>query len=299
MDTNANGGFIDGVQDRLAKGSHVRDVATITFTQADLGEGDVKGVFVRDGVCVAGHGAHACVDMAVLAATSMDSKPFLSMPNDGIVGLGLQSLAVGPMSSFLNRLFEGSGQVLSQFGMALNGAHGELHLGGHDSANLASPLRWFPVDHPEQGYWQVAIQSVQVGNITVDPCHKGCHGIIDTGVSHLGVQAGRLPPLRRALQAGLKGAVGGCSGQDLSLDLGGMMLVLKATEYATEECTLQLGSMDLPEAEFTGVYALGGALLHRYYTAFDWKQQRVGFAPLAHGAKGQSVPEELEGAILV
>jgi hypothetical protein len=299
MDINANGGFIDGVTDRLAKGSHVRDVATITFTQADLGEGDVKGVFVRDGVCIGGRtGAQACVDMAVLAATSMDEQPFHSMPSDGIVGLGLQSLATSPMNSFLSRLFEGSVQVLSQFGMALDGAHGELHLGGHDTANIASPLRWFPVDHPEQGYWQVAIHSVRVGNVTVDPCLQGCHGIIDSGVSHLGVQAGRLPPLKRALQLGLT-SLDHCHGEDLTFDLGGMTLVLLATDYTADDCSLQLGSMDLPEAEFTGVYALGGSLLHRYYTAFDWEQQRLGFAPLAHGAKGSSLAVELEGVLLV
>merc|ERR1719428_1536753 len=100
--------------------------------------------------------------MAMLAALNMDNKPFLCMPNDGIVGLGLQSLAVGPTSSFLGRLFEGSTGVLPQFGIALAGLRGELHLGGHNSARLAAPLRWFSVDHPEQGYWQVAIQGVRV-----------------------------------------------------------------------------------------------------------------------------------------
>merc|ERR1740121_1001962 len=301
MDINADGEHIHGVQGRLAKGRHTRDVSTVAFTQSDLGEGEVQGVFVHDTVCMHSGGARsskACVDMAVLAATSMQETPFRAMPCDGIVGLGLQSLALAPIGSFLNRLFEGSIGVLPQFGIAMSGSHGELHLGGHDSAHLAAPLRWFPVDHPEQGYWQVAIQAVRVGNLTVDRCLKGCHGIVDTGVSRLGVQASRLSALQRAL-ASHQTEQGQCSGPELSFDLGGMTLTLGPRDYAGGDCGPRLGALNLPEPAFIGVYALGGALLHRYYTAFDWEQQRLGFAPLARGAKGNSLPVELEGVLLV
>jgi len=304
MDINSNGGLVEGVHGRLARGRHVRDVATLSFTQSDLGEGEVKGVFVRDGVCVAGMGGKACVDMAVLAAVSMDDTPFLGMPSDGIIGLGLQSLSSGPMSSFLGRLFEGSVGVLKQFGIALSGKKGELHLGGHDSARLAAPLRWFPVHHPSQGFWQVAIRAVRVGNTTVDDCHQGCHGVIDTGVSRLGVQASKLQALKKALSMASRGT-GRCNGPALSFDLGGMTLTLGEQDYAGTDCSPLIGSLDLPEPEFVGVYALGGALLQRYYTAFDWEQHRLGFAPLKDGSSGstrvrsQLVPKEPEGVLMV
>lgn len=309
MDIDANGGLVSGSQGRLARGRHTRDVATVSFTQSDLGEGEVEGVYVRDSVCVSagGHGGNqACVDMAVLAAISMDSTPFRAMPSDGIVGLGLQSLAAGPMSSFLGRLFEGSVGVLPQFGIALSKSHGELHLGGHDAAHLAAPLRWFPVHHPEEGYWQVAIRAVRVGNLTVDSCHKGCHGIIDTGVSRLGVQANRLSAVRDALVSGLAGQAP-CRGPDLSFDLDGMTLTLGPQDYAGRDCQPRLGSLDLQEPTFVGVYALGGALLRRYYTAFDWEQHRLAFAPLAQAGAGKarspagrrSLPEEPAGVLVV
>jgi len=282
----------------------VRDVATLSFSQSDLGEGEVKGVFVRDGVCVAGMGGKACVDMAVLAAVSMDETPFLAMPSDGIIGLGLQSLSSGPMSSFLGRLFEGSVGVLRQFGIALSGEKGELHLGGHDSARLAAPLRWFPVHNPSQGFWQVAIRAVRVGNTTVDDCHQGCHGVIDTGVSRLGVQASKLQSLKKAISMASK-RTGRCNGPALSFDLGGMTLTLSVQDYAGKDCSPLIGSLDLPEPEFVGFYALGGALLQRYYTAFDWEQHRLGFAPLKDGSSGgkrvqsQLVPTEPEGVLMV
>lgn len=229
------------------------------------------------------------------------------MPSDGIVGLGLQSLSSGPMTSFLGRLFEGSRGVLPQFGIALDGKHGELHLGAHNSARLASPLRWFPVDHPEQGFWQVAIRAVRVGNLTVDDCREGCRGVVDTGVSRLGVQANRLSALTHALAAELADG-GRCRGPDLNFDLGGMVLALGEQDYIGKDCTPLVGSLDLPETEYKGVYALGGALLHRYYTAFDWDQHRLGFAPLAEGTKidpvvadapPKLIAEEPEGVLMV
>merc|ERR1740129_2223513 len=181
--------------------------------------------------------------------------------------------------------------VLPQFGIALNEQNGELHLGGHDSARLSAPIRWFPVDHPEQGFWQVAIRAVRVGNVTVDECRRGCHGVVDTGVSRLGVQATRLPTLKRAL-ATRQVSHGRCHGPDLSFDLGGMTLTLGEQDYAGKDCSPLIGSLDLSEPQFVGVYALGGALLRRYYTAFDWAQHRLGFAPLNGGADSVGEPAQ-------
>merc|ERR1711972_926116 len=106
-------------------------------------------------------------------------------------------------------------------GISLSSDGGEIFFGGHDPA-LAEPIQWLPVDHPEQGLWQVAIHSVRVGNRTVDTCSKGCHGVLDTTASRLGVQEPMLPNLRAALGASLA-PDGKCLGQSLVFDLGGMM----------------------------------------------------------------------------
>merc|ERR1719203_2701088 len=175
----------------------------------------------------------------------MDDKPFRHMPSDGIIGLGLSDLAASPLCSFFGRLLEGSANVVPQFGIALGSERGELHLGGHDLARLASPLRWFPVDHSEAGFWQVAIQAVRVGNATVDSCRHGCHGIIDSAVSRLGVQAGKMGRMVSALTSVLT-KDRSCQGPDLTFDLGGMALTLQATDYAGgDDCTPMLGQLDL------------------------------------------------------
>jgi len=290
MDINMNGTAVRQGE-RLAQGDGVRDAVSLSYTQSDLGTGDAKGVLVRDSVCMA---SGACVDMAILAATSLDEEPFRAMPNDGIVGLGLESLAAGPLCSFLGRLFEGSKSVQPQFGIALGAESGELHFGGHDRAPLASPLQWFPVDHPDDGFWQVAIRAVRVGGVTVMDCEQGCHGIVDTGVSRLGVQKSNLAALTVALAAS-SSEVGGCQGPDLTLDLGGMSLTLSAADYADDECHVQLGALDLEEPEYRGVFALGAGVLRRYYAAFDWEQRRLAFAPIASekGPSNTEVGEEL------
>jgi len=297
-DVNHDGGRVDH-RVRLARGRVRRDVAVLDYSQSDLGDGQLKGVMVRDTVCMGV--PRVCSKLAILAAIQMDERPFRAMPSDGIVGLGLPALTTGPTSSLLGQLFKMSNQVLPQFGLAFGEEQGELHLGGHGLARLAAPLHWFPVDHPESGFWQVAIHSVRVGNLTVDPCLKGCHGIVDTGVSRLGVQRSRLPGLKASLVS--SPSHGGCVGPDLSFDLGGMELTLSPSDYTGIDCDVQLGGLELEEPEFVGVYALGGTVLRRYYAAFDWDQQKLGFAPLVRSSvsshRGQPIPDELAGVLMV
>merc|ERR1712151_707686 len=198
-------------------------MGTLSFSQADLGEGNVTGVLVRDAMCLV---EGACVDMEVFAAIHMDDTPFLAMPSDGIVGLGFSSLAASPLASFFGRLIEGARGSLPEFGLSLSANSGELYLGGHDSSRLATPIQWFPVDHPEDGFWQVDIQAVRVGNSTLESCTRGCHAIVDSGASRLGVQSTHLAKLRTAL-ASTPSTAGGCEGPELSFDLGGMSIILQ------------------------------------------------------------------------
>lgn len=280
-DVNDDGGAVqEGAQ--LAKGPVNRTVVTVSFTQADLGEGKAEGVLVRDDVCLscAAGGASACASVAILAATHLDDQPFRAMPHDGILGLALEGLSAGPLSSFYERLLDGSHELLPHFGMWLGPTEGEISFGGHDLSRLASPLRWFPVTRPEDGFWQVAIRTVRVGNATVDACHGGCRGIIDTGSSSLGMQADRVKTLLPHL-ASNPGASGVCQGPTVVLDLGGFELALGAEDYTGVTCKPELGSLDVDPQQFLGVYALGTSVLHRYYTAFDWAGARVGFAPVA------------------
>eukprot|EP00933_Yihiella_yeosuensis_P048414 TRINITY_DN445_c0_g1_i1.p1 TRINITY_DN445_c0_g1~~TRINITY_DN445_c0_g1_i1.p1 ORF type:complete len:436 (-),score=96.56 TRINITY_DN445_c0_g1_i1:190-1497(-) len=284
---------IDGspVQDgnRLAKGTVTRDALNVDFTQSDLGDGTAQAVLVRDTVCLGDTGAFkACSEVDVLAALKMDDVPFKKMPNDGIVGLGLSGLSGETHASIFHKLLTESNlnraDMLPQFGISFGAGSGELFLGGHDESRLGGPLQWFPVLHPEDGFWEVAIKEVRVGQEVVDACMHGCRGIIDTGASLLGVQANNYDKFRSTLaEAASPGPAGGCIGSDLEFDLGGMALTFRPVDYTGQACAPQLGSLNLTgmDVDVNSVYAFGETMLRRYYTAFDWKGKRLGFAPAA------------------
>jgi hypothetical protein len=204
--------------------------------------------------------------------------PFREMPNDGIVGLALTKLSSSPTCNFFGKLVEGNQGMLPQFGISFGPSSGELHIGGHDPAAVAAPIQWFPVHSPEEGYWQVPILAVRVGNTTLDACQNGCHAIMDTASSRLGVQKSNLPRLFAALTP-VKAADGSCQGPDLEFDLGGMSVTLGPEDYMSDVCNPDLGSLDLEEPQFTGVYTFGETVLRHYFVAFNWKDKLMGFAP--------------------
>jgi hypothetical protein len=281
MDIDANGTLVQAGH-RLAVGKVSRAAVEVTFTQADLGEGTTKSVLVRDHVCLSsgtGQSGASCADVAILAAVRMEDVPFRGMPNDGIVGLGLEGLTASHLSSFVSGMLGASTSMLPQFGVSFRADGGEIHFGGHDTTKFVGPLHWFPVDHPNDGYWQVAISAVRVGGVVVDTCQSGCHGIVDTSASRLGVQASNLFRLKAALSSRLV-ALHGCRGPELEFDLGGFAVKLQAEDYTDEHCTPLLGALNLTEPEFVGVYAFGEVVLRRYYAAFDWQHKRLGFAPV-------------------
>jgi len=267
---------------RLVIGKWLRDAMTIEYTAADLGTGKAQGPLVRDRICLASeNGVKACVKPGIVAASSLDDVPFRKMPSDGILGLGLEGISVSPAFNFLTQLIKGNKGMHSMFGMSFGRTGGELHIGGYDPVALAAPLKWFPVHSPEEGYWQVPIYAVRVGNTIVNPCHKGCHAIMDTSASRLGVQESNLLALQTALAASVRASDGGCKGPVLEFDLGGMTVDLGADDYTTADCSPDLGPLELEDELFSGVYAFGEMVLNHYFVVFDWEKKAMGFAPTA------------------
>lgn len=282
VDVNSNGKPVNE-NERLVRGKTKRDAVTVEFTQADLGEGAARAVLVHDDVCLGTEFGHqVCTNLDIMAAVNMDDELFDAMPYDGMLGLSLAGLSTQSGCVFFQRLMETNPKMLPQFGLSFGAQSGEIYFGGHNSARLAEELKWFSVLHPDDGFWEVAIQSVRLGNVTVDSCQEGCRGIIDTGSSRLGVQQNNFEALRAALSHAVPLVGGGCQGSDLEFDLGAMTLKLRVEDYVTgSDCAPQLGSLELDAKEFHGVYAFGETVLRRYYAAFDWQEKRIGFAPVA------------------
>lgn len=257
--------------------NRTQERVAVELAQTDLGTGLAEGVLVSEKVCFGrGKTGPVCTQMDVLAADQTADDPFRGMPNDGIVGLGLDSLSINPEANFINRL-KGAKGMKSQFGMYYGPLNGEIMFGGYDSTRISSPLQWFPVVRPDDGFWQVLIRAVRMGDKVIDSCPQGCRGIIDTSVWRVGVEEMSLPKLSPFLSA--TASPQGCQGQDLEFDLGGFSLKLKAQDYTTAACTADVVPLALGE-DFKDVYALGGVLLRHYYAAFDWSTKLVGFSPL-------------------
>lgn len=339
VDINADGTLVQDGQ-RLATGATTRDAISIGFSSLDLGDGTVTGHFVADAVCLQTESAMAnhtglqrdaagrptgaawpsaaCAEVGLVAATELSDTPFRAAPYDGSIGLGMQGLSIRRAFSFIETLgaVPAAGEKgnltmsehtpLKQFALYHGRRFGEAAFGGHNPKRLASPLEWTPVHKPEEGYWQVPILGIRIGNLSLSACRDGsCRGIIDSCTSKLGAPSkmmpdfkfafSRLPPFRQVDNS--------CVGPDLHLELaGGIELTLRAEDYArntgtaTVECELAISPLELPDS-FAGVFILGEPLLRRYYTVFDWSQgsERIGFG-LAADVERDGLEESIVAA---
>jgi hypothetical protein len=180
------------------------DQATIGF-----GTGEITGEFAKDVVCLgaaetnsmADHSQNQnwsqspCLNVSLIMAIEMSAQPFKSFAFDGILGLGLSGLALSPSFSFFDVLTKNAASPRTpHFAVYLTEAEddeeSEVAIGGYNVKRLLEPLSWSPVAKKELGYWQVHINAIRINGVTLDICQDGtCHGVVDTGSSHLGVPA--------------------------------------------------------------------------------------------------------------
>eukprot|EP00419_Tripos_fusus_P071911 CAMPEP_0172893048 /NCGR_PEP_ID=MMETSP1075-20121228/147607_1 /TAXON_ID=2916 /ORGANISM="Ceratium fusus, Strain PA161109" /LENGTH=460 /DNA_ID=CAMNT_0013747841 /DNA_START=149 /DNA_END=1531 /DNA_ORIENTATION=- len=167
-----------------------------------FGTGHIVGEFVRERVClgkaqsalaVGGSTVMPCIDMHVVMAVEMSRHPFKSFEFDGIVGLGLGSLALSANFSLFHWLSNSdAANGPAQFAVFLTpgeeGEQSEIAFGGFVPERTLEPITWAPVVLPNLGYWAVQVIAVRVGGIALDICNDGnCRGVVDTGSSHLGI----------------------------------------------------------------------------------------------------------------
>mmetsp|Transcript_15986 Transcript_15986/g.33068 ORF Transcript_15986/g.33068 Transcript_15986/m.33068 type:complete len:522 (-) Transcript_15986:212-1777(-) len=214
------------------------DLVTIGF-----GTGKVKGEFVRDKVCLGPSNATAnvCVKLQTVMAIEMSRKPFESFAFDGILGLGLSSLALSKEFSFFNVLSESHQLSAGQFGVFLALAQGEkgdaseIAFGGYNRKRVKGPLSWVPAAKPHLGYWQVEIKAVYVDGNTLDICRDGaCTGVMDTGTTHLGIPAPFDEEVGEMLVRTVDGSQTDCRtmlGSELRIELADFNITLSTWDY--------------------------------------------------------------------
>lgn len=279
-----------------------RDQVAIAF-----GTGEVVGEFARETVCLQAHTGSleptvGCTQVRVVLATEMTEEPFRSFEFDGVLGLGLDSLALDPEFSFFGQMTTNSGTV-PQFGVFVSQDDriaSEITFGGHDSRRLAAELQWVPVHKPDLGYWQIQVRRIWIGGEAVELCEDGnCIAIADTGTSLLGVPKNSAQHIHWLLARKVPGNPSEVDcrhypGPDIIFEIGALNITLTAEDYSrpaglritnssTNEtqfvCRASLLPVDEGESLGQKAWILGEPVLRKYYTAYDWRLKRVGFAP--------------------
>lgn len=278
-----------------------RDQISISY-----GTGKVVGAFVNDVVCA---GAKAqpspgqplpphCSWVRVILANQMTSEPFSLFAFDGVLGLGLSSLALESGFHFLDGATQGR-STKATFGVYLatgDDESSEIMFGGHDKSKMQGPLSWVPVLRPEQGYWRVPIKNIRVGDEVLELCTDGgCSAILDTGTSILGAPSEILEQLfvLTARRAGNEDDCRRVLGPDLIFELSdSTAVVLEAEDYSRPAalevqesadapverlCRAALLPVDMPPLG-SRVFLFGEPVLQKYYTAYDAESAQIGLA---------------------
>merc|ERR1719401_2147001 len=138
----------------------------------------------------------------------MTEEPFNAFAFDGVLGLGLDGLALTPEFSFFGMMVAQDLVKEPTFSVFLadhDTEHSEISFGGHSPERLQSALTWAPVASPELGHWQVRIRSLRIGNRTLDFCSDGeCRAVLDTGTSLLAVPSPFADELQQELEGPLR-----------------------------------------------------------------------------------------------
>jgi len=288
----------------------------------------VVGEFFHDHVCLGAAGGPReegpCARVHGVMAVDMSRQPFEGFGFDGILGLGLAPLAVSPSFSFFDVLAKSGQLELPHFGvfMSANGSDSEIAIGGHNAQRAAGPLSWVPAARPGMGHWQVQILAVYVGGRRLDACEGegGCHGVLDTGTTHLGVPKQHESAISKLLSLPA-GDAADCrivpGGLPLVIELLGVNLTVHPEHYMRQlplaegdlasrkvkaapggprRCKPKTVPVSMPSPLGPNLFILGEPLLQSYYTVFDWETPRVGFSPAADAAGSPAARRRGEAA---
>jgi cathepsin D len=222
---------------------------------------------------------------------------FIAAKFDGILGMAYPTISVDNLKPVFNTMLDQGAITQPVFGFWLdrnpddpNG--GELTLGGLDANHYVPPITWAQVTR--EGYWQFRMDQVRIatgaGHVQT-VCSGGCQAIADTGTSLIIGPTADVEKIQTAIGAMplIKGEYRvDCDKMDTmpnvsiviqgrKFDLAPKDYVMRISSFGYTVCLSGFMGMDMPP-RVGPLWILGDVFIGRYYTAFDFGQNRVGFA---------------------
>uniref|UniRef100_A0A8C3KI87 Renin n=1 Tax=Calidris pygmaea TaxID=425635 RepID=A0A8C3KI87_9CHAR len=243
------------------------------------GTGSVKGFLSQDIVMVS----------VFAEATALPAFPFIFARFDGVLGMGYPSQAIDGITPVFDRIL--SQQILKEDVFSVYYSRnaplkpgGEIILGGSDPAYYTGDFHYLNVS--KSGYWQISMKGVSVG-AEILFCKEGCSVAIDTGASYITGPAGPISVLIKAIGAAelAEGEVSNPSLPhslpNISFHLGGKPYTLSGSayilRYGEDVCVVAFSGLDIPPPAGP-LWILGASFIGHYYTKFDRRNNRIGFA---------------------
>merc|ERR550539_946149 len=204
---------------------------------------------------------------------------------DGICGLAWDTISVnGMVTPFHNLILQH--QVTDQkFAFYLgDNAAGELTIGGTDSAHYSGDINYVKLSNTT--YWQIPMDSMSSGSWSSD----AVYAVIDSGTSLIAGPSEEVAGLAKAAGATelMKGEYTidcNADAPDVNFVFGGQHYTLTKEDYIIKsgtQCLFGFMAIDLPPA--VG-WIVGDVFIRKFYTVFDWGNERVGFADVAKATK--------------
>lgn len=272
-------GFTDHTGFVAQKSSSWRNNGSEFFIR--YGSGPVSGTYCSDNIAI-GSLKLENYTFAIVDDLSGLGSLYKNSNFDGILGLSFPMLSGDGMPTVLEALTASHELKEQVFGFYLgDDSEGQLVIGGVDSSHYTGDFHFVPVQG--DGYWEVTLDSVNVGVNKVLQISQTKRAIVDSGTSLLSGPRAEVEAIASML--GAKATRGlyvvDCDGDVepvMSFTFGGKDYVINSADLIVQRaqryCLLGIQALHLDSQ----MWILGNVFMRRYYVQFDFGQKRIGFA---------------------
>jgi len=256
--------------------------------QIEYGSGTLKGFLSIDTVVL---GNITVKEQGFAEATEEPGLVFSLAKFDGILGMAFKDISVDNVDPVFKTMVDKklvNKPVFAFYLPSTQGTYGELLLGGIDEAHYEGDFTYKALS--SETYWEFELDSFRLADHSVTDTLTA---VVDTGTSLL---AGPVVDVRNI--AKMLGATPvflnpneftvDCSTiqhmPDISFGIAGKEFILKPEDYTLKVnsmgqtiCLLGITGIDIP-APRGPLWILGDVFLRKYYTVFDYGNQKLGFA---------------------